>query len=136
MATILVCEDNPDICEMVVFILKGEGYTVAATPRGRDVAKLVAERRPDLLLLDLRIPDMDGYEVLSALRASADPAVPPVLVLSAKTSPEDRALALSLGAREFLEKPFTLDGLTGAVRRCLRPVGGEAAPTVLREPSA
>jgi DNA-binding response OmpR family regulator len=119
MPTVLVLEDNPDILEMVTFILEGEGYTVLPESRGRAVLDRVGRSPVDLVLLDLRIPDMDGYEVLCALRATPGDRALPVIVLSAKTAPEDRDLAFSLGACDFVEKPFTVDGLLAAVRKQL-----------------
>lgn len=119
MATILVCEDNPDIREMVVFILEGEGFSTLQTHQGRGVLDLLRHEAVDLILLDLRIPDMDGYEVLSAVRSTYGEHAPPILVLSAKTEEEDRALAASLGASGVMEKPFTVDGLLAAVKKRL-----------------
>ena len=119
MATVLVCEDNPDILEMLVFILEGEGYQVQGTNKGSGILQRLKHMTADLVLLDLRIPDMDGYEVLSAVRSTYGAQAPPVVILSAKSGPEDRALAFSLGARDFIEKPFTVDGLLGAVRKNL-----------------
>lgn len=121
MATVVVCEDNPDIREMVGFILEGEGYEVFATHQGRSVLERLKGGGADLVLLDLRIPDMDGYEVLSAIRSTYGEEAPPVVILSAKTAPEDRALAFSLGASDFVEKPFTVDGLLDAVKKNLAP---------------
>lgn len=120
MATVLICEDNADIREMLAFILEGEGYAVLQTHRGRGVLEHLTHAAADLVLLDLRIPDMDGYEVLRALRATYGDLAPPVLVLSAKGAEEDRDLAFSLGARGYLPKPFTVDGLLSAVREQLR----------------
>lgn len=121
MATVVVCEDNPDIREMLVFILEGENYQVLATHQGRGVLDHLKSGPADLVLLDLRIPDMDGYEVLSAVRSTYGDKAPPVVILSAKTAPEDRALAFSLGARDFVEKPFTVDGLLAAVKKNIAP---------------
>lgn len=124
MATILVCEDNPDIREMVVFILEGEGFTTLQTHQGRGVLDYLRRETVDLILLDLRIPDMDGYEVLSAVRSTYGEHAPPILVLSAKTGDEDRALASSLGASGFMEKPFTVDGLLETVKHHLGASNG------------
>ncbi|MEJ2368998.1 MAG: response regulator transcription factor [Acidobacteriota bacterium] len=117
MPKILLCEDNPDIREMVEFILEGAGYDIVSIDKGHEVRSFVLREGPDLLLLDLRIPDLDGYGVLSELSRLPREAVPPVVILSAKTSDLDREQALAMGAREFLEKPFTMDGLLMAVQR-------------------
>jgi DNA-binding response OmpR family regulator len=121
MATIVVCEDNPDIREMIVFILEGEGYKILPTHQGQGVLDFLKGEEAHLILLDLRIPDMDGYEVLSAVRSTYGEQAPPVVILSAKTAPEDRALAFSLGASDFVEKPFTVDGLLDAVKKNITP---------------
>lgn len=119
MKTVLVCEDNEDIREMVTFILEAEGYRVLGESRGRDALATARRETVDLLLLDLRIPDMDGFAVLRALREGFAEKAPPVVILSAKSAPEDREAALASGARAFLAKPFTVDGLLMAVRRQL-----------------
>jgi len=117
MALILVCDDNQDLREMVSFILHEDNFSVVETGRGQSVLPLVIEHKPDVVLLDLRLPDMDGYEILTALKALPQESAPPVITFSAKSSGEDVEMARSLGASEFVEKPFTVDGLLFAVRR-------------------
>jgi len=117
VTTVLVCEDNEDIREMVTFILESEGYRVLGECRGRAALARAGREPIDLVLLDLRIPDMDGYEVLKSLNATFGVEAPPVIILSAKSAPEDQEAALALGAKAFVEKPFTVDGLLLAVRR-------------------
>jgi len=117
VTTVLLCEDNEDIREMVTFILEAEGFRVLGESRGRSALERARQESVDLMLLDLRIPDMDGYEVLKALRSDLGEKAPPVIVLSAKSAPEDREAALALGAKAFVAKPFSVDGLLLAVRR-------------------
>ena len=117
MSLILVCDDNQDLREMVSFILHEDNFSVVETGRGQSVLPLVIEHKPDVVLLDLRLPDMDGYEILTALKALPQESAPPVITFSAKSSGEDVEMARSLGASEFVEKPFTVDGLLFAVRR-------------------
>lgn len=116
MPKILVCDDTPDILEMVQLILEGEGFEVSTAKAGREVLMAVDRETPDLVLLDLRMPGLDGFSVLRELRLRPESA-PPVIVLSAKGMEEDRQAALSAGAREYLMKPFTVAQLVGAVRR-------------------
>jgi DNA-binding response OmpR family regulator len=118
MAKILVCDDTPDILEMVKFILEGEGFEVLTAAEGRDVLNAIEGESPDLVLLDLRMPGLDGFGVLRELRLNPDQS-PPVIVLSAKGLEEDRRDALAAGARDYLFKPFTLAELLGAVHRQL-----------------
>ncbi|MCI4397467.1 MAG: response regulator [Acidobacteria bacterium] len=117
MQTVLVCDDNQDIREMASFILKEDGFGVIEAARGHAVLPMVIQHKPDVVLLDIRLPDIDGYEVLSSLNALPSGDRPIVIVFSAKSAAEDVAMARSLGASEFVEKPFTVDGLLFAVRR-------------------
>jgi two-component system alkaline phosphatase synthesis response regulator PhoP len=122
MAKILVCDDTPDILEMVKFILEGEGFEVLTASEGRDVLSVIGRENPDLVLLDLRMPGLDGFGVLRELRLKPDEA-PPVVVLSAKGLEEDKRAALAAGARDYLFKPFTLAQLLQAIRRQLGEEG-------------
>ncbi|MGC8763693.1 MAG: response regulator [Acidobacteriota bacterium] len=112
----LVCDDNEDIRELLTSVLEGEGHEVVCTGNGREVLPEVQRHRPDLVLLDIRMPDFDGLDVLRALRTGmADP--PPVVVLSAKTLEEDRWEALAAGAAAYLLKPFSLSALVEVIGR-------------------
>jgi DNA-binding response OmpR family regulator len=112
---ILVCDDTPDILEMVQLILESEGYEVTTASRGQEVIDSVDAAFPDLVLLDLRMPGVDGLSVLRAL-TSRGGGGPPVVILSAKGRDEDRREALAVGARAYLVKPFTVGQLLSAVR--------------------
>ena len=118
MADILVCDDNPDILEMVGFILTAEGYSVATASNGRQVLQAIREDSPDLVLLDLRMPGLEGIGVLRALGGLSEKS-PPVVVLSAKGRMEDRKAALEAGAKAYLVKPFSLGDLLDTVKRYL-----------------
>lgn len=119
MPKILVCDDTPDILEMVQLILEGEGYEVATASRGQEVLDAVASESPALVLLDLRMPGLDGLSVLRDLSCRLGGA-PPVVVLSAKGRDEDRRQALAEGAKAYLVKPFTLGQLLAVVKQNLR----------------
>jgi DNA-binding response OmpR family regulator len=119
---ILVCDDTPDILEMVQLILQSEGYEVTTASCGREVLESVEAAVPDLVVLDLRMPGLDGLSVLRAL-TSRSGGGPPVVILSAKGRDEDRREALAVGARGYLVKPFTVGQLLSAVRAQL-PGGG------------
>ena len=119
---ILACDDNHDILELLQMVLEGEGYRIRTVSTGREVVERIRKERVDLLLLDLRMPELDGFEVLERLKGMGIPA-PPVVILSAKGLDEDREAAFRAGAREFLTKPFHVDGLLEAVRRILSANG-------------
>ncbi|MEW6757570.1 MAG: response regulator [Acidobacteriota bacterium] len=112
---VLVCDDNADIREMLTFVLEGDGHEVEAVGNGRLLLERVKARRPDLILLDLRMPGIDGFEVLKALHAGGG-SPPPVVAISAKTLEEDRRAALAAGASRYLLKPFGIGELLDTVR--------------------
>jgi len=110
---ILVVDDDPDILDAVCDVLAGEGYRVVRARHGREALAQVAVERPDLILLDLMMPEMDGLAFARALRADGrEPAIP-VVVISADANPEHAA---AVGARSFLPKPFDIEALLSAVR--------------------
>jgi two-component system, OmpR family, response regulator len=129
---ILLVEDEPLIASFVCRGLKAECYVTSVAPSGDDAAAELTSRPWDLVILDLMLPGLDGFEVLSrALRA--DPA-PPVLVLSAQTGVSTKVAALDAGASDYLAKPFSFDELLARVRVCLRrqPSPPEERPQVLK----
>lgn len=122
VSKILVCDDTPDILEMVQLILETEGFEVKTAAAGREVLTALAQEIPDLVLLDLRMPGLDGFGVLRELRLRSGPA-PPVIILSAKSMEEDRQAALAAGAKGYLMKPFTVAQLVDAVRQQIGAAG-------------
>lgn len=99
MKTIAVVEDDQDIGNMIEALLRGEGYGVVRAYSGTEALLLMDKRRPDLVLLDLMLPGLDGEEVLKSANV-------PVIVLSAKAAVEDKVLNLMNGARDYITKPF------------------------------
>jgi DNA-binding response OmpR family regulator len=122
LSKILVCDDTPDILEMVQLILETEGFEVKTAATGREVLTALAREIPDLVLLDLRMPGLDGFGVLRELRLRPSPTTP-VIILSAKSMEEDRQAALAAGAKGYLVKPFTVAQLVDAVRRQVGAAG-------------
>ncbi|MGC8722830.1 MAG: response regulator transcription factor [Acidobacteriota bacterium] len=114
MARILVCDDTPDILEMIRFILEKEGYSVGTAESGTELLDQLRREPADLVLLDLRMPGMDGFAALREMAKLRNR--PPVLVLSAKGQEADRRSAIEAGALNFIEKPFSLVRLLAAVR--------------------
>ena len=124
-ARVLVVEDDPTISEVVVRYLEREGLDVEAVADGRDALDAAAKSWPDLVVLDLMLPGMDGLEVCRRLRAHAPV---PVIMLTARGDEEDRVLGLELGADDYVVKPFSPRELTARVRAVLRRAVASGVP--------
>lgn len=125
-ARILVVEDNELIRAEVATILTLEGFEVVEAENGREGLRHLAERRPDLILSDLMMPEMDGFAFLEAARANAAWASIPFVVLSARGEQDAAERALALGALRFLTKPVDVEDLLDIVTRSLGAEGGGA----------
>ena len=125
-ARILVVDDEPSITEFVGYNLRKEGYEVAIAENGDDALALAAKNPYDLVVLDVMLPGIDGYEVCRRLRA--DSSVP-VLFLSARDTELDKVVGLEIGGDDYLAKPFGVRELTARVKALLR-----RAPSGAREP--
>ncbi len=126
---ILVIEDDPKIADLLRRGLIYEGFEVDVAPDGESGLRLARDRPPDLVILDLMLPDMDGLEVLRRLRKASDV---PVLILTAKDAVSDRVLGLESGADDYVVKPFYFEELLARVRALLRRAHTRSAPEVLR----
>lgn len=113
--SILLVEDNRENLSIFATILRHYGYRVIEARSGRQALDLAAARDPDLILLDLGLPDIDGFEVLSRLRKEPARSGTPVLVVSANATQRARDQSLALGARRFLTKPIRPSDLVVAV---------------------
>jgi CheY-like chemotaxis protein len=111
-ASVLVVDDDQSIRQLIEDALTDEGYTVRTVAGGSEAIESVRQDRPDLILLDVNMPRVDGWQVLEELRAAAGPQTP-VVVMTAGFEVQDRALAT--GAQGFLGKPFEIDDLLSAV---------------------
>src|SRR6185503_1146674 len=128
---ILVVDDEESITQLVSTVLRYEGFEVECAGSGRAAVKLTDRFRPDLVVLDVMLPDLDGFEVYRRLSAT-EPRVP-VLFLTAKDQPADRVHGLTLGADDYVGKPFSLEELVARVRAVLRRTrGGQEDGAVLR----
>lgn len=116
---ILSVDDEPDVTEIIAFHLRKAGYEVQTAATGREALELIEERLPDLLLLDLMLPDVDGFGVCEILRRRADTATLPIVILSAWNEPDSRHLGLELGAIDFMTKPFSPRDLVERVNALL-----------------
>lgn len=124
---VLIVEDEPDIRELVVHHLKREGYQVSAAASGEEALRQVQAAPPDLVLLDLMMPAMDGLEVCRRLRQDPATASLPIVMLTARGDEIDRVLGLEIGADDYVVKPFSPKELLARVRAVLRrsrPAGG------------
>jgi two-component system alkaline phosphatase synthesis response regulator PhoP len=118
-AIILSVDDEPDVTGLVRFHLTKAGYEVVTAACGREALEIVRTRPPDLIILDLMLPDIDGFGVCEILRRQADTAAIPVVLLTAWATSDARHLGLELGALDYLTKPFSPKELVERVRRLL-----------------
>jgi DNA-binding response OmpR family regulator len=118
--SVLVVEDDEHIAQVLSFMLEHQGYQVTHLADGRAAsAHVAASPAPDLVLLDVMLPYVDGFEILGLIRARADWADTPVLMLTAKNTERDTARALEAGASDFIIKPFQPRELLARLRRFL-----------------
>ncbi|XRQ12507.1 response regulator transcription factor [Actinomadura welshii] len=122
---LLVVDDEATVCELLSAALRFAGFAVTSAATGADAVAAAAEEPPDLVLLDVMLPDMDGFEVVRRLRGlpqAPDPV--PVLFLTARDRQADKVTGLSLGADDYVTKPFDLEELIARIRAILRRTGG------------
>jgi two-component system OmpR family response regulator len=124
----LLVEDNQDLAEGLSAILRGSGYAVDVVSDGASAHAVAATETFDLVILDLNLPEMDGLDVLRAMRARQNRAA--VLILTARGAPEERIKGLDLGADDYMIKPFDVGELEARVRVLLRRQAGLRASTV------
>jgi len=117
MPRILVVDDEPNIIELVKLYLEREGYQVEDAANGRDALSRLSAVNPELVVLDLMLPDIDGFEVCRQIRTKSDV---PILMLTARTEDIDKIVGLELGADDYLTKPFNPRELVARVRAILR----------------
>lgn len=116
---ILSVDDEQDVTDLVRFHLTKAGCEVLTAATGREALALVQQRRPDLILLDLMLPDVDGFGVCEILRSHANTAAIPIIILTAWATTDARSLGLELGALDYLTKPFSPRELVARVQRLL-----------------
>ena len=121
MKTILVVDDAPHIVELVRLYLEGAGYATIVATDGPSAVELHRRHHPDLVLLDVMLPGMDGFEVCRAIRREADT---PVIMLTARTDDIDAIVGLELGADDYVTKPFNPRTLVARVKAILRRTDG------------
>ncbi len=127
---VLVVDDEPNIVDVISMALRYEGFEVASAGTGAEALSAVREQRPHVMLLDVMLPDMEGFDV--ARRLGADRARVPIIFLTARDATEDRVRGLTVGGDDYVTKPFSLEELVARVRALLRRSGAaEADDSVL-----
>jgi two-component system, OmpR family, response regulator len=129
-AKLLVVEDDPNIVELLSASLRFAGFEVATANSGADAVATAREGRPDLIVLDVMLPDLDGFEVIRRLREGG--VRTPVVFLTARDTTDDKIRGLTLGGDDYVTKPFSLEELTARIRAVLRRTAGEEAPARLK----
>jgi CheY-like chemotaxis protein len=117
--TIMVVDDNPDIITIVRTILEGKGYGVLSANSGMELLNQLKTQKPDLIILDIMMPEMDGLEVLTRLKGLSETASIPVILLTAKVQYEDVLGGYKLGADYYITKPFTSTQLVNGINLLL-----------------
>lgn len=118
---LLVVDDEDNLRSMLAAALRHNGFEIDVASNGRDALTAVAETKPDLVVLDVMMPDLDGFEVCRRLRAENDNT--PILFLTARDAIEDKVHGLTLGGDDYLEKPFSLEELVARATAVLRRTG-------------
>ena len=126
---ILVVDDEDDILHFLELVLKEKGYDVVTASNGHEALTRAQIEKPDLVLLDIMMPQMDGWEVLKLLRVDEETMQIPVAMLSARTEAKDRVQGLQEGAIDYICKPFALQELLGKIETIFSQLGerGQAA---------
>jgi len=127
---VLVVDDEPNIVDVISMALRYEGFEVASAGTGADAVAAFAEQRPALVVLDVMLPDVDGFEVARRLASSGDGV--PIIFLTARDSTEDVVKGLTIGGDDYVTKPFSLEELIARIRTILRRSGiGETDSSTL-----
>ncbi|WP_033340509.1 response regulator transcription factor [Catenuloplanes japonicus] len=119
MARVLVAEDDPDIQQLVMYKLKRSGFEAMAVADGLAALAAVRQFRPHAVLIDVRMPGLDGIELCRELRAAPDTAKLPIVMISAQGRPQDRELAFAAGCDDYVVKPFSPKELVERVQQLL-----------------
>lgn len=126
---ILIVEDEADIAQLIKLYLEKEGYHTVLAKTGMEGLKNLSSERPDMMILDLMLPEMDGLELCKKIRNKPETAVLPIIMLTAKAEESDTIIGLELGADDYITKPFSPKALTARVKsffRCLERTDNQA----------
>jgi len=122
--SILIVDDEADLRAVLRFGLEAEGFRVLEAGDGEDGLRKVHQSSPDLMVLDLMLPKMDGYKVCRALKFDDRYRTMPIIILSARSGARDRQLALDMGADDFVTKPYDMHDLVRRIRAYIKHAGG------------
>ena len=125
MRSIVIVEDDEDIGDSIRYNLEREGFRVRVATTGEAALNLILDRPPSLILLDLNLPHMSGFEMCRRLRAESTTSRVPILILTARTDESDKVLGLNLGADDYITKPFSMRELVARVNAVLRRAEGK-----------
>jgi len=131
---VLVVEDDPDIAQLVAHYLEKSSFSVERLANGRDALASIAAQPPDVLVLDLMLPQVDGLEICRIVRGNQATAAMPIIMLTARAEESDRIVGLEIGADDYLAKPFSPNELVARVRALVRraqrttPAAGAGTP--------
>jgi two-component system, OmpR family, alkaline phosphatase synthesis response regulator PhoP len=132
-AIALVIDDEADLIELVRYNLEREGYTVLGAADGESGFARAVSEKPDVIVMDLMLPGIDGLEVCRMLRAESATSRIPIIMLTAKASESDRVVGLELGADDYMTKPFSPRELTARIKALLRrSLGYHQQPAIMR----
>ena len=120
MKTVALIEDDADLFSLLKYNIEKEGFRFIGSQTGKDALELCRRERPDVIILDIMLPDSDGIEICRGVRSSSDLAHVPVIFLTARGSESDRILGLELGANDYMVKPFSVRELIARLRNQLR----------------
>ena len=130
MKKIVLIEDDPDLYSLIQYNLQREGFTIAGSKTGKGALELCRRERPDLIILDIMLPDADGLDICKGVRAQPDLANVPLIFLTARASEADRIVGLELGANDYIVKPFFVRELIARIKIHFR--GQQPATRLLR----
>ena len=129
---VLVVEDDPDIAQLVAHYLEKAGFSADLLANGREALATIAARPPDVLVLDLMLPQVDGLEICRVVRGNPATAGIPIIMLTARAEESDRIVGLEIGADDYLAKPFSPNELVARVRALVRRAQRSASPSAAR----
>jgi DNA-binding response OmpR family regulator len=119
-ARVLIVDDEPDLIRILEFGLRAAGYQVEVAADGQEGLKMAREVRPDIILLDLMLPKLDGYKVCRLLKFDDRYRQIPIIILSARTQEGDQALAIEMGANRFITKPYEFSEILAHIEALLK----------------
>src|SRR5262245_23709884 len=131
LGRILVVEDEQDVADLIRYHLTREGYEVRVAPNGADALRMAREARPELILLDIMVPQLNGWEVCRRLKQDAETRGVPIVMVTGRVEEGDKVLGFEMGADDYVTKPFSPRELVARIRAVVRR--GKGAETVERK---